>query len=261
MNINYPVAEPYVAPLRLLGISIHPVNREQVHDYIQRVIRASQRALVLNVNIHCMNLAHQNEWLKEFLNQAQMVFCDGDGVRWGLKMVGLQPPPKITYDRWIWELGAFCEQQGFSLFFLGSKPGVAQKAADKMKERFPSLKIAGTHHGYFQKSGPETEEVIKKINDAKPDIIILGFGMPSQEAWLKEHWLRVQAHIFLTGGAVFEYAAGQAKRAPAWMIRFHLEWLFRFLQEPKRLFKRYIWGNPYFMIQVMREKLRKKHGA
>ncbi len=258
MTDSYPVAPVWGQPLDLLGIPVHPVDAHAVHHYISRVIAANQKALVLNVNIHCCNLTWQTPWLQKFLGGAQLVFCDGDGVRWGLRILGLDPPPKITYDRWIWQLSGFAAQKGYTYYFLGSQPGIAEAAARMIEARVPGARVVGTHHGYFAKQGEENEKVIGEINRLKPDILILGFGMPIQEKWLLENWQRVHAHIFLTGGAVFEYVAGKARRAPAWMIRANLEWLFRFYEEPKRLFKRYVYGNPYFMVRVFCEKIRRK---
>ncbi len=255
---SYPVDSNYGKALDILGVQVHPVGVPEVHGYIEKVIAEEKKALVLNVNIHCVNLALHSPWLRDFLNAAQMVFCDGDGVRWGLRILGMNPPPKITYDRWLWQLAELAAEKEYSFYFLGGKPGVAEEAAGKIRERFPAVRFAGTQHGYFEKSGPENERVIEEINAARPDILILGFGMPVQEAWLKANWERVHAHIFLTGGAAFDYAAGRARRAPGWMIRANLEWLFRLYEEPKRLFRRYIYGNPYFMFRVFCEKIRRK---
>ena len=250
MEKPYPPASRRSGAFDLIGVPVHPVNRKEVHQLIENVIHCSEKALVLNVNIHCVNLAWRHAWLRDFLKEAALVFCDGDGVRWGLKILGYKPPPKITYDRWIWELCEFCDREKFSLFFLGGKPGVSEQAAHRLKARYPGLKIAGTQDGYFAKEGEENEQRIAAINRLKPDILVVGFGMPLQEKWLAQNWRRIQAHIFLTGGAVFDYASGSAKRAPQWMLEWHLEWLFRFIQEPHRLFIRYAFGIPYFFLRI-----------
>jgi N-acetylglucosaminyldiphosphoundecaprenol N-acetyl-beta-D-mannosaminyltransferase len=254
LRAAYPLAPRYGDAFSILGAQCHGVSVDDVHRYIEQVISHRQQALVLNLNVNCVNLCQQLPWLKDFTNQAQMVFCDGDGVRWGARLLGHQAPPKITYDRWIWQLAELAEQKHYRFFFLGGKPGVAEAAAEKLRQRFPRLEIVGTHDGYFGKQGEQSERVIAAINRAKPDILVLGFGMPVQERWLRDHWRGIAAHIFLTGGAVFDYASGAAKRAPNWMIRYHLEWLHRLVREPKRLFKRYVVGNPLFMLRVMLEK-------
>ena len=254
MQSVYPSADQKLNFVEFLGIPVHPVGVEEVHAFIDEVIREKTQALVLNVNIHCINLSLKEPWLRDFLRKAQLVFCDGDGVRLGLKILGLNPPPKITYDRWIWELAQFSERRRFRLFFLGAKPGVAEEAALKLKMRYPGLQIAGVQDGYFNRAGKENEKVIEKINRLAPDILVMGLGMPVQEQWLSENWKKVRAHVFLTGGAVFDYASGRAKRAPRWMIRSHLEWFCRFLQEPRRLFARYFLGIPYFFFRVFLER-------
>ncbi len=242
--------------LQVLGLRIHRAGVEEVHSFIRRTLREGKKALVLNLNIHAVHLALKNPWLKEFINQAPLVFCDGDGVRWGLRILGQEPPVKITYDRWVWQLAELCSQEGYRLFFLGSKPGVAGEAARRLQSRFPALQIAGTHHGYFEKNGRANDEVVEEINRARADILIAGFGMPLQEKWLSENWGKIRASVFLNGGAVFDYASGRLKRAPAWAIRCHLEWLYRLCSEPRRLWKRYCAEIPYFFFCIFREKWR-----
>lgn len=242
--------------LKILGLNLHQVTMRDVHDYIEKTVRERRKALVLNLNIHCVCLALKEPWLPGFINGAELVFCDGDGVRWGLKLLGQPAPPKITYDRWIWQLAEFAVPRNISFYFLGGQPGIAKEASERLKSRYPSLKIVGEHHGHFDHQGPDNEKVMEEINFLKPDILVLGFGMPLQEKWLMRNKDRADARIFLTGGAVFDYAAGKFKRAPEWMIKSNLEWLFRMLYAPKRLFKRYAVEIPYFFYRIFKEKLR-----
>jgi len=239
-----------------LGLPLDRVNVQELHAVIRDSIERKQKAVILNLNIHCVNLALRHSWLRDFLYQARLVFCDGDGIRWGAKLLGLKPPPKITYDRWIWQLAEFSDQNRYRLYFLGAQRGIAEEAVLRLKNRHPGLRVAGTHHGYFQKEGEETQKVLDAINRIAPDILIVGFGMPLQEKWLCENWEKIDARVFLTGGAVFDYASGRIRRAPEWMIRIHLEWLFRLLNEPRRLFVRYAAGIPHFFFYVLKEKLK-----
>ena len=254
----YLPAPPEPRVLDILGLPLHRVSADDVHHYIACVIENKRKAFILNLNIHCVNLALQHAWLKKFLNEAQLIFCDGDGVRWGVQLLGDSPPPKITYDRWIWQLADFCAGRNFSFFFLGAKPGVADEAARRLKERFPNLEVKGTHHGYFPHAGQENERVVEQINSSGADILVVGFGMPLQEKWLSENGGRLKVHIFLTGGAVFDYAASRLKSAPVWMIKVQMEWLFRLIQEPRRLFTRYAFDIPYFFLRIFFEILKRK---
>ena len=256
MNMGCLKASKKSGAVSFLGLNLHPVSADEVHEFIGKVIRDRQKAIVLHLNIYGVNLALELKWMKDFFNESQLVFCDGDGVRWGTRLLGLPVPPKITYDRWIWQLADFCEKKHFRLFFLGGKPSVASLAVERLREKYPGLEVVGVRHGYFEKEGSENEDIIAEINRQKPDILIVGLGMPIQEKWLMDNWEKIDANIFLTGGAVFDYASGKAKRAPRWMIRLQLEWLFRLLQEPRRLFLRYAIGIPYFLFRVILEKLR-----
>jgi N-acetylglucosaminyldiphosphoundecaprenol N-acetyl-beta-D-mannosaminyltransferase len=248
---------PRVPPdMELLGLPINRVGVEQVHAFIEDVISKQEKAIALNLNVFCVNLALQHKWLHEFIQSAHLVFCDGDGVRLGLKILGYSPPPKVTYNEWLWQLSAFCERKQFSLFFLGGKPGVAEEATGRLKARHPRLRVSGLHDGFFTKRGEENQRVIEQINAASPDVLLVCFGMPQQELWIAENWRNVNARVFLKGGAALDYASGRLKKAPAWMIRWHLEWLYRLFQDPVRLFTRYVFGNPYFLFRVFLERIK-----
>lgn len=244
-------------PINILGVQVHPLTVDQLHEELAQLIETDAHAEVLHVNVHGMNLSADNPWLRDYLNQAEIVFCDGTGIILGARILGQHIPERITYADWMWQLAEFAAARGYSFYFLGAKPGIAQTAADRMIERFPELKIAGVRDGYFNKDNghPDNEAVLADINAARPNILIVGMGMPMQERWLLDNWSRIDANIALTGGAVFDYISGDLKRAPAWMTNNGLEWLGRLLIEPRRLWQRYIVGNPVFLARVIRERL------
>jgi N-acetylglucosaminyldiphosphoundecaprenol N-acetyl-beta-D-mannosaminyltransferase len=243
--------------IQILGINVHPMTVEDLHARIEATIREDSHALVLNVNVHCLNLAYREPWLRQFQNRAPLVFCDGAGVRLGARILGHRIPQRITYADWMWQLAKFAERRGFTLFFLGARPGVADKAAARLKERFPDLRVLGTHHGYFDKTPGsfENQAVIEEINTVQPNILIIAFGMPLQERWLMENWEHIEANVALTGGAVFDYVSGELRRPPRWMTDNGLEWLGRLLIEPRRLGRRYVIGNPLFLWRVLKQRL------
>lgn len=243
--------------VHLLGVRIHLLSIDDLFSYISRVIRSQNRALITNVNVYAMNLSYNLPWFRAFLNSADIVFCDGAGVILGARILGYPSSQRITYADWMWQLAEFAESRDFTFFFLGARPGIADKAAKRLKEHFPNLRIVGIHHGYFDKTpgSPENEAVIQKINAVKPNILIVGFGMPLQERWLMENWERIEANVALTGGAVFDYISGELRRAPRWMTDHGLEWLGRLIIEPRRLWKRYLIGNPLFIWRVLKQRL------
>ena len=241
----------------ILGVQVHALDQETMRTAVHDVIERGGKSLVLNVNCQCINLAYTRPWLRDFLNSADLVFCDGVGVLIGARLLGHRLPERIAFTDWDWGMGSQSQQQGHSVFLLGARPGVGERAAERMRASYPHLRIAGTHHGYFDKTRgcAENEAVVAEISAARPDILIVCFGMPLQEQWLKENWAAIDAHVALCGGAFLDYVAGDLRRPPGWMSKVSLEWLGRLLIEPRRLWRRYVIGNPIFLLRVLRQRL------
>lgn len=234
------------------GLPVHPVKcAGDVHHFITRVIERGEQAIVYNLNLHAVVLALRDEIFRNFVKHTHLVFCDGDGPRWGLRLMGKVPPPKMATTRWIYELADYCASKRYRLFLLGGRPGVAAEAARILCRNRPGLEIVGTRDGYFDREGEENEEVLRKIRESRPDILMVCLGMPLQEKWIEANWKRVPVHVFLKGGGVFDYVTGRLGKVPAWMIRLQLEWLFRILEEPGRLWRRYAFDIPYFLWRVL----------
>jgi len=243
--------------LDILGLPLHPLSADAMEAFIDSVVVACQKALVFHLNIHGANLALRHPRFRRFFHEAHLVFCDGEGIRWGARLLGLDPPPKVALTRWIWRLCAHAQNKGYRVYLLGAKPGVALQAANRLREKFPALKIAGCRDGYFQKESDENEMVIQEINRLEPDLLVVCFGMPLQEKWICDHWKRINAHVFLPAGAVLDYVSGGLKEAPSWMVRLQMEWLFRIGVEPKRLGMRYLVDIPCFFFCIFLEGMKR----
>jgi N-acetylglucosaminyldiphosphoundecaprenol N-acetyl-beta-D-mannosaminyltransferase len=241
----------------VLGTPLSLCDKTELLAIIAEAIRASRQLTVLSGNIYSYNLAYEKPWLRAFFNQADIVRLDGAGVRLGARLLGYATPQRMTWADFGWDLTELAAREGLTMFLLGSKPGIVEKAAAKFEERYPNVKIVGVYHGYFDKTlnSPENQAVIQMIADVKPDILIVGFGMPLQERWLSETRDLLTATVVLTGGAVFDYISGELRRGPQWMNDHGMEWLARLLIEPRRLWKRYVIGNPLFMWRVFKQKL------
>ena len=244
--------------VEILGVGVDRISADELRAEILRMARNRQHGLVLHVNVHGLNLSYHRPWLRDILNSASVVFCDGSGVVLAAKLLGLPGGlQRFTHADEMWRLAEFAAANGLSLFFLGARPGVAKKAAARLKERFPDLRIAGVHHGYFDHTSGslENEDVIQRINAAGPDILVVGFGMPLQEWWLKENWDRVEAGVAITLGAIFDYVSGELRRGPRFLTDNGFEWLARLFIEPRRLWRRYVVGNPVFLTRVLVHRL------
>jgi len=246
-----------VKKIEILRVNVDRSNPDEVLNFIHDVIFTSGRALIANVNVHALNLAYEQEWFRRFLNSADLVFCDGMGVRLGARLLGYDLPERFTPADWTWRLAALSARSGFSIYLLGSLSGVAEEAAKILIKRLPELKIVGTHHGYFDKSPDNLENwaVLDHINEVKPNILFVGFGMPLQEKWLQENWSRLQANVAIPCGALFEYLSGDLLRGPRWMTENYLEWLARIMISPRRYGKRYLRDVPVFLYRILKQRL------
>ncbi len=240
---------------QLLGLRVDHIDMQGVNCLIRRSVVERSHAVVSNLNVHACNLAIKDSSLAAFFNGSACVFCDGHGVMLGARILGHRIPEKITYAHWFPLFCDFAAENDISIFLLGSSPGVAEEAKKCLCATRPKLRVVGVHHGYFDKT-PGSEEnraVIESINAVKPNVLLVSFGMPLQEKWLADNWDKIDANVALTGGAAIDYMAGVSKRPPQWMTDHGFEWLGRMLHEPRRLWKRYILGNPLFIMRVLRE--------
>lgn len=242
--------------LPILGIKITSATAAEINREIDCFIKAGDRKFILSANAHAVNLARSQPWLAGFFKKADIVHVDGAGIILAARLLGYSIPERLTWADWAWDLARHFGKNKYTLFLLGGPDGLAEQAAAGLKAAAPNLNIAGTHHGYFAKSGPENEVVIQKINRLSPDILWVGMGMPLQERWVLENHDKINAKVFMTCGAAYKHLAGWLKRGPKWMVGHHLEWVWLLFQDPKRGFIRYLWGNPMFLYYCLKERLR-----
>ena len=247
--------------IELLGLKVTPGTVEEFCRELTRLIAWKQQSFIIDANVHGFNLAWQSPWMAAFYRRADLVYVDGAGVVLGARLLGHAPPPRLTMADLGWPAAAHLARQGHSLYLLGSPEGVAAKAAERLQAAAPGLKILGTHHGFFKKEGPENEAVIAGINRVRPDVLMVGMGMPLEQRWIVDNHARIKARVFWTVGAGFQYWAGAIPRAPRWMADSGLEWLFRLFLEPRRMAKRYLWGNTVFLFKVLQERQRLARSA
>lgn len=247
--------------VEVLGVGVDRVTAGGLREEIPRLARR-RGGIVLNVNAHCLNLLQGDGELRAFFAGSDLVFCDGAGVRLAARLLGESLPERITYADWLPRLADLAQECALSLFFLGARPGVAEEAARRLQESRPKLKIAGVRDGFFdhRPGSPENGSVVAEINAARPDILLVGLGMPLQERWLMENRRALDFGVALTGGAVFDYASGRLRRGPPLLTDNGLEWLARLLVEPRRLWRRYMIGNPTFLARVLAQRWREGGG-
>jgi N-acetylglucosaminyldiphosphoundecaprenol N-acetyl-beta-D-mannosaminyltransferase len=208
---------------------------------------------VMYVNAHVVNRSRVTPGLGDALRRADLVYCDGYGVRLAARAMHRDVPHRMTGADWIWGLAAVCELAGQSIYLLGSEPPTAHEAAAQLRRWYPDLDVVGSHHGYFELDSPHGDRVIEDIIERRPQIILVGMGTPKQELWADRYADQLGGAVVWTVGALFDYVSGHTPRAPRWLADNGLEWIFRLAIEPRRMWRRYLIGNPVFLSRVLAE--------
>ena len=234
--------------MRVLGVGIDPLDRAAMLDAADALVDARGKAIVVYANVHVLNVAAGDAGLRDFLNAADLCYCDGEGVRLGARLLGEVLPERMTGADWIHDLAAHCAGRR-RIYWVGGAAGVVERAADLLREAHPGLVIAG-EHGY----GDDDDARITRINANEPDIVLVGMGTPVQERWVAEHRARIDAPVVWVVGATADFVSGHVSRGPAWLHQ-RQEWLARLLVDPRRLWRRYLFGNAVFLARVARERL------
>lgn len=219
--------------------------------------RGPGQAAVAYLNVHVANEARRNQRLREFLRGAEVLYCDGAGIRLGSWILGDPLPTRMTAADWFVDLLRHLAAERLTVFLLGAEPAVSESAKAVLAERIPAHTIIGTHHGYFLTDAGREAAVIAEINRLRPDVLFVGLGTPAQEEWVARHREVVSAKVLFPIGAVLDFVSGRVPRCPPWMGRCGLEWLYRLWTEPRRLSGRYLLGNPRFLMRMVAQRLRR----
>ena len=236
----------------VLGVPVLPLSWEELLAEVARAIDGRRHITVAYANVHVLNTAARDGRLTRFLGDVDLCFCDGNGVRLGARILGADLPHRMTGADWIWDLAAAAEGR-WRIWWIGGEPGVTEEAAARLRERHPGLQI-GADHGYHARQGPEDQACIDRINAFRPDIVLVGMGTPVQEYWTEERRDRIDAPVVWCLGATADFVAGRTARGPRWFTD-QWEWVGRLVAEPRRLWKRYLLGNPAFLLRVVAQRL------
>lgn len=204
--------------------------------------------MVAFVNPDCLNIAYRHEDYRRVLRSAARVLPDGIGLRLGCRLFGVSLKANVNGTDLFPRLCARAAEAGVPLFLLGARPGIAALAAKNLQTQYPALNIAGTHHGFFEPD--EEPNLIRQINESGARILLVAFGAPRQELWLDRRRSDLTPPVRLGVGGLLDFYSGQMPRAPQWMREIGCEWAFRLYQEPGRLWRRYVIGNPLFLYRV-----------
>lgn len=208
------------------------------------------------INAHCFNIAQKNEEYRNAVNEAGLLLNDGIGMKLASLLSKIRFKENLNGTDLIPKIIDLSVQLGKSVFFLGSKQENLEKAVQNLRENKPDIQIAGFRSGFF--SAEEEKEIVDEINRSGADILVIGMGVPRQELWASRNMSSFEKlSIVIAGGAIIDFISGEIKRAPLLMRKLKIEWVFRLINEPKRLWKRYLVGNFVFFYHVFVQSLKK----
>jgi N-acetylglucosaminyldiphosphoundecaprenol N-acetyl-beta-D-mannosaminyltransferase len=237
---------------RMLGGEVNKLTLAQLNQIISAAVTQDQRILIANHNLHSIYLVRRDSVMQQFYRLADYIHVDGMPlIIWG-KILGfdLNASHRTTYVDWIHPLMALANAQGWRVFYLGGKLDVVERGIRILQSSYPDITFA-YHPGYFDvQDAAVTQAIIQQIQSHQPQLLFVGMGMPRQEHWIVTHYVDLSANVVLSSGACIDYVAQAVVTPPRWLALLSLEWFYRLLAEPRRLWKRYLY-EPLTLIDLL----------
>jgi len=238
----------------MLDISFKNIEMGEAIKLIKNTIKKNLKKKICFVNPDCMNkIFSDKEYHKILRDEIDYIFPDGIGINIACNIIKTPLKENINGTDMLPYICESAVENKYSIYLLGGKPGIAATMKQRLEDKYPKLKIVGENHGYFDKTETNSN-IIDNINRVKPNIVLVAFGVPIQEKWFVQNIEKLNCNIIMGVGGLFDFYSGNIKRAPVWMREMGLEWIFRLMQEPGRMWRRYIIGNPLFIYRVLKWK-------
>lgn len=237
--------------VRVLGLRVDRVSTEGALAAIDGFVRGGTPAHVVTADASMAVLAREDAELRAIVDGAALVTPDGAGILWAGRLLGTPIPHKVSGVDLVADLCRRSAAGGPTIFFFGAAPGVAAEAADRMRARFPEARIVGTRDGFFTPA--DEPGILEAIKAARPDVLLVAFGIPKQEKWIQRHKAALGVPVLIGVGGSFDVHSGRVARAPVWMQRASLEWLYRLSKNPKKIGK--VLTLPRFALLALRHRV------
>ena len=238
--------------LCILGVGIHNWSMDRAVSWIATRPPGRDPAMLAFVNPDCLNQAFKVKEYRAALESCDVVLPDGIGIHYACRLLGTVLAANVNGTDLFPRLCDALQEAGQSLFLLGARPGVTDALVESMTRRWPQLRVAGHRHGFFARGGDEEQAVIDEVNASGAAVLLVAFGVPFQELWIDRHRAELKVRLAMGVGGLFDFYSGRVPRAPQWLRELGLEWTWRLLQEPRRMWRRYVIGNPLFLWRVWR---------
>jgi N-acetylglucosaminyldiphosphoundecaprenol N-acetyl-beta-D-mannosaminyltransferase len=244
--------------VNILGIRTHNLTMAEAIDWIVARLGGSAASQICFVNPDCANIALRHPGYRQTLDRAALVLADGIGIKIAGKLLGTPIRQNVNGTDLFPRLMQAMGSTEFSVYLLGARPGVPDLVAEWIRKEAPGVRIAGIRHGYFDPE--EAGGVAAEIRASGASLLLVAFGAPRQDLWIAERLGETGVKVAMGVGGLFDFYSGRIPRAPVWMREIGMEWLYRFLQEPRRMWRRYFVGNAVFLFHVWRQKRRVRRG-
>ena len=222
----------------MFGIEVTYGKREEIISEIERRLNNGEKTFIVTLNVSILMEAIKDPSYRKILEEANMVIPDGSGIVWALDVIANVKTDRVTGIDTMTHLCELSKKKGWKVYLLGAREDVAKKACENLRRN--GVNVVGYHHGYFERDGEVIEEILSK----KPDLLFVGMGVPKQERWIHEHFEKIPVKLAMGVGGSIDVVSGRKKRAPEFVQKMRLEWLYRFLQSP--------WNKRKVPFQIMR---------
>lgn len=237
----------------ILGIPLTNLTMEEAIDTILERLDGDRPTQICFVNADCANIAYRNPAYLDVLRRADFCFADGIGLKLAGKLLAQEIRQNVNGTDLFPRLCEALAASDKGLFLLGARPGVAEDVVRWVEQNHPKTAVLGLQHGYFQ--AEEESSVLERMRSSGADLLLVAFGAPRQDLWIHQHLPETNAKVAMGVGGLFDFYSGRMPRAPQWMREMGMEWLYRLMQEPGRMWKRYLVGNGLFLFRVLWERI------
>ena len=246
--------------VNVLGVKVSAIDIPTGLDIINSWVQAGEQNYVTITGVHGVMESQRNPSIRQIHNRAGLVTPDGMPLVWVSHLRGFKQVKRVYGPDLMLALCGVSATHGYRHFFYGGGDGVGDLLAERLHALYPNLQVVGTYSPPFRPlTADEDQAIVDQINQAKPDIVWVGLSTPKQELWMSSHLGRLNAPVMIGVGAAFDFHAGLKRQAPPWMQQRGLEWLFRLVTEPRRLWKRYFLNNPSFIALIIMQELGLRH--
>ncbi len=243
--------------VNICDVLLDNVSMQETLTAIENFIAAGKPSYITNANVDIVVRCHRDPEFAQYYREGDLSVADGVPLMWAGRLLGTPLKEKVSGSDLVPKVCELANRKGYKLFFLGGRPGAAQAAKERLQEILKDLKVVGTYAPPFgfENDEAELENIARMIKEARPDILFVGLGAPKQERWIKRYYRELDVPVSMGVGVTFEFISGMVKRAPKWMQSVGLEWFWRLIMEPRRLWKRYLVDDVQFFRLLLRQKL------